>query len=136
MCCFAYHFGVTYDQLISMLGHDGRTAHSGTDQQRGFHVQEFVEVGLHRGIAVVIIDAEYLFDLSGYPPQAYSSVCSLRHYLGHHSGVLEVAGDAANHALIWDHQKQAVSDPREPGWQPLRADVDIISFYVVTGFHP
>jgi hypothetical protein len=134
VCCFTHHFALTYEEMIAEIGHDGRGGHVGTDQQRGFHVQEFIEVGLRLGFAVSIIDREYVFALPTGQESCYPSGRPLRDYLARFSGVLEVEGSVANHALLWDAVSAKVSDPREPEWKPLENDLEIISFYSVVKY--
>lgn len=88
---FAECFGLEIEELIRLVGHDGLEKIQG--QLRGISSQEFVDVGLQLGYAVVTLDA--------YPVNVYQdSDVRIPVYAGNRAGIRLVEHIAGRKAVI------------------------------------
>ena len=94
--------------LLQELGHDGTATWwpkaVGPKRQRGFHVQEMIDVCWRRGFSVTLIEYGPMAQPDeNYEPRLYTTeetlTARMRGYLDNNVGVITTLN---NHAVAWD----------------------------------
>ncbi len=103
----AMALGITYDQLIKSIGHDGQKIIfpdlPDPGKRQGFHIQEVVDVAIKMGIAVTPIEALPYSTPDGQ--KVYGVNFKIKRFQNHligSRGVITGMKKKWRHAVYWD----------------------------------
>jgi len=130
---FAEIFGIKFDKLLDMIGHDGSEiwwpGYPEPYCRRAFHIQEMIDAGFKLGWYVLVIESAPMLVVGNETPKPVPNVLSIQEYMKKFDGVLLCSSKLIRHAFIYRKN----SDNLNPSWNIelfapcVRAESNIIS---------
>ncbi len=125
----AMALGLTYEELISRIGHDGQAIIfpdlSDPGKRQGFHIQEIIDVAINMGFAVIPIEALPYSTPDGQKTYAVNfKVKRFQDHLKNARGIITGMKKHWRHAVYWNGNYAFESPNTYHSYENLYMDID------------